>query len=268
MRIASNFRGTARLLRFAGLLVLVAELAAAPRSIRAQEQPAPPQSSSAPQSQEGKVAGGPAAPSETRGLPAQPGQVKAEEREEENIYRHTPLVAKLAQMFHLDVETTARLFEFINFGIIVLAIVIPLARFLPKVIRKRSITLSHNLETARKTAADANARLNAVEAQLSRLDEEIAKIRAQVEEESKQDEARIKASIEEERTRIVASAEQEISAAAAHARRGLRHFAADLAIEQAAKQLVLTPETDRALIAEFISEAQNGANGAAKGGKN
>ena len=31
-------------------------------------------------------------------------------------------------------------------------------------------------------------------------------------------------------------------------------FAADLAIEQAAKQMVLTPETDRALIAEFFSD--------------
>ncbi len=107
-----------------------------------------------------------------------------------------------------------------------------------------------------------------MEAQLSRLDEEIAKIRAQVEDESKQDEVRIKATIEEERARIVASAEQEISAAAAHAQRSLRHFAADLAIERAVRQLDLTPDTDRALIAEFVSEAQNGANGAAKGGKN
>lgn len=268
MRITSNLRLPVGLVRIAGLMVFAAGFALVPLPGATQEQPASPQSSSAPPSQAGKTADGQAAPSEMRGLPAQPGHVKAEEREEENVYRHTALVEKLAQMFHLDVETTARLFEFINFAIIMLAIVIPLARFLPKVIRKRSTTLSHNLETARKTTADANARLSAVEAQLSRLDEEIAKIRAQVEEESKQDEARIKASIEEERARIVASAEQEIGAAAAHARRSLRHFAADLAIEQAAKQLVLTPETDRALIAEFISEAQNGGNGAAKGGKN
>ena len=60
---------------------------------------------------------------------------------------------------------------------------------------------------------------------------------------------------------LVTAAEQEIAAAAAHAKRGLLHFAADLAIEQAAKQLVLTPETDRALIAEFMSDS-------AKGGQN
>jgi F-type H+-transporting ATPase subunit b len=97
------------------------------------------------------------------------------------------------------------------------------------------------------------------------LDDEIAKIRAQVEDESRQDEVRIKASIEEERTRIVAAAEQEIGVAAAQAKRGLRNFAADLAIEQAAKQLVLTPETDQALIAEFVSDVTG--NGT-KGGRN
>ena len=226
-------------------------------------------------------------PYDSKGLPAQPGHVKAEEKEEENVYRHTPLVGAISDaIFHDDknatepekieirdrhIEVTARTFEWINAAIILLCIIIPLARYLPKVMRKRSNTLSQRLEEARKTSADANARLSAVEAQLSRLDEEIAKIRAQVEDESKQDEARIKASIEEERQRIVASAEQEISAAAAHARRSLRHFAADMAIEQAVKQMVLTPEADRALISEFISQAQNesgnGTNGVARGGR-
>lgn len=198
------------------------------------------------------------------GLSANPGQVKKEEAEEENVYRHTRLVQSLARMFHMDVETTARLFEWINAGILFLAILIPLGRFLPRVLRKRSQTLSHNLEVARKTTADANARLTAVEAQLARLDEEISKIRSQAEEESREDEKRIKASIEEERARIIAAAEQEIAAAAAHAQRGLKRFAADLAIEQAAQQMILTPDTDRELISEFIREATNGA---AKGGQ-
>ena len=262
MRITTpHLRLPGRIHQFALLALFAAGLAIGSGRVLAQDQPA---SSPAPQGAPNQSAS-----SDNPNLPAQPGQVKREEREEENVYRHTALVEKLANIFHLDVETAARLFEFINFAIIVLAIVIPLGRFLPKLMRKRNTTLSHNLETARKTTADANARLSAVEAQLSRLDEEIAKIRAQVEEESRQDEARIKASIEEETVRIVAAAEQEISVAAAQARRGLRNFAADLAIEQAARRLVLTPDTDRALIDEFVSEAQNGAYGsAARGGKN
>lgn len=214
---------------------------------------------------------------------APPGHIKREEAEEENIYRHTALVATISDaVFHDDaratdpekidlrekhIEITARTFEWINTLIILLAIVLPLSRILPKVIRKRAQTLSQNLETARKTTAEANARLSAVEAQLARLDDEIGKIRAQVEEESKQDEARIKASIGEESARIVASAEQEIAAAAAHAQRGLKAFAADLAIEQAAKQMILTPETDRELIAEFVASATNSANSAKTGGR-
>jgi F-type H+-transporting ATPase subunit b len=183
--------------------------------------------------------------------------------EDENVYRHTPLVRSLAKVLHLDVETTARLFEFLNFAIVALAIVIPLARLMPKVLRKRSETLKHDLESARKLTADANARLSAIEAKLSGLDREIASMRAQVEEEAKHDEARIKSTIEEESGRIVAAAEQEIVMAATQAKRGLRHFAADLAIDQAAKQLVLTAETDRALIAEFVGDASR--NGAGEG---
>ena len=178
--------------------------------------------------------------------------------EDDSIYRHTPLVQSLAKVFHLDVEITARLFEYFNFAIIALAVVIPLVKIMPKMLRKRSETLKQDLETARKTTADANARLSAVEAKLSKFDSEIAAIRAQVEAESKQDEQRIKASIQEESGRIVAAAEQEIAVAAAQAKRGLRSFAAELAVEQAAKQLVLTPETDRALIAEFVGDATKG----------
>lgn len=198
----------------------------------------------------------PAQPNES--LSAKPGQVKKEEAEEFNVYRHTRLVQKLADTFHLDVETMARIFEWINTGIILLVIILPIAKFLPRAIYKRKQTLKHRLETARQTTADANSRLSAVEAQLARLDDEIAKIRAQVEDESKQDEARIKASLKEESERIFTAAENEIAAAAAHARRELRHFAADLAIENAARQLTLTPEADRALIDEFVAEATNG----------
>jgi F-type H+-transporting ATPase subunit b len=197
-----------------------------------------------------------AAASET----AKPEAAKSEE-EDNNIYRHTPLVTSAAKMLHLSVEATARTFEFINFAIIALAIIIPLVKFMPRVIRSRSQTLTHSIESARKVTDDANARLSAIEAKLAGLDEEIASIRVHVEQESAGDEARIKASLKDESNRIVAAAEQEITVAAAQARRGLRNFAADLAIEQAAKQLVLTPETDKALIAEFSADI-------AKGGQN
>ena len=75
-----------------------------------------------------------------------------------------------------------------------------------------------------------------MEAKLAGLDEEIQELPRAGRAGSLEDEKRIKASIGEESARIVAAAEQEIGAAAAQARRGLRNFAADLAIEQAEKQ--------------------------------
>ena len=226
------------------LAALVAVVAVAPFRLAAQD--SAPAASSQPA----------AAAAET----AKPEPAKAEE-EDNNIYRHTALVEAAGKVLHLPVETMARIFEIINFAIIALAIGIPLAKFMPKVIRKRSQTLRHDIESARKATGDANARLSAIEAKLSGLDQEIALVRAQVEQESLADQSRIQASLKDESERIVAAAEQEIAVAAAQARRGLRYFAADLAIEQATRQLVLSPEADRALIAEFSADL-------AKGGQN
>ena len=184
--------------------------------------------------------------------------VKYQKEESEDIFRHTKLVESIGKAFHLDVETTARIFEWINFGVVFLAIIIPLAKFLPKVLRKRQETLNTDLDEARKMTADANSRLGAVEAQLAKLDDEIAKFRTQMESELKNDEARIKSSLAEESARIVAAAEQEILVAAAQAQRGLKAFAADLAIDQAVKQLTLTAENDKALIEEFVADAGRG----------
>jgi F-type H+-transporting ATPase subunit b len=204
-------------------------------------------------------------PAEEAANPPKTEHAEAEEHENDQ-YRHAPVVQSVSNMLHLSVETTARMFEIINILVLALAILIPLGRFLPKFLRRRSEKLSSDIEAARKVSEDANSRLSAIEAKLSSIDQEISKFRNEVEQEMLQDEARIKAALEEESARIVASAEQEIGSAAAQAKRSLRHFAADLAIEQAAKQLVLTPETDRALIAEFVRDTTS--NGAGKGGQN
>ncbi|HUD12736.1 MAG TPA: ATP synthase F0 subunit B [Terracidiphilus sp.] len=194
---------------------------------------------------------------------AQSEPAQSEEDQQNNAFRlEGPMVKWTAKKLDLSLEMTAGLYEFINFLIIALIIGVPLLRWLPKYLRNRKEKLRSDIESARKVTEDANARLSAVEVKLSKLDEEIQKFRAEVEAESLHDEARIKASLAEESTRIVESAEQEIGVAAAQARRGLRNFAADLAIDQAAKKFVLTAETDRALIAEFVGDVvRNGAGG-------
>jgi F-type H+-transporting ATPase subunit b len=185
---------------------------------------------------------------------AKQAQAKAEAREEAeqtNEYRHSPTVEWISNTMHLPLETTARGFEIINFAVIALAIGIPLIKVLPKTLRTRKESLSQELETARSATEDANARLKAVEEKLAGLDQEIAKIRQQVEQDMREDEERIKNAIGEESARIVAAAEQDISVAAAHARRELKQFAAGLAIDRALERLTITSEIDHELVAEF-----------------
>jgi F-type H+-transporting ATPase subunit b len=241
-----------RLSQFFFLAVLTVGVIAAPIRIAAQQQPASEGASSA---------------GATTAATPEPAKADSDEEAQTRAFRlEGPLVKATSHALHLSLETTARIFEFTNFAIIVLAIGIPLFRLFPALLRKRSKTLSESLESARKMTEDANTRLSAVEARLASIDEQIAAFRAEVEREIVGDEARIKAALEEERARIVQSAEQEIGQAAALARRGLRNFAADLAINQAARQLNLTAETDRALIKEFATAEF--ASGAATGGKN
>ncbi len=196
---------------------------------------------------------------------AQPAPAKSDD-DGDAAFLHSPVVQSVARMLHLKLDTTVALLLGINFAIIFFAIAIPLKRTMPKILHKRSQTLSQELTSARQATADAQARMSAVEAKLAGLGEEIKKLSAQVEQESGEEEKRIKAALVEESARIVTAAEQEIDVAMTQAKRGLRNFAADLAIGQAEKQIKLTPETDRALIAEFVAGVAGDAAG--KGGKN
>jgi F-type H+-transporting ATPase subunit b len=231
----------AGLIYVAACIALTAGLAVAPGRAAAQE----PAAAAAP------------GPAGTAAAPHESGP--SEEEQQVQAFRlEGPVVKWTAKTAHLSIERTAVIYEIVNFLIIVLAVGIPLLRWLPRYLRNRNETLRNDIEKARKVTDDANSRLSAVEAKLASLGDEIQKFRAEVEAESLADEKRIKASIGEESARIVEAAEQEIGQAAAQARRGLRSYAADLAIDQAANKLVLTAETDRALIAEFVGDVVRG----------
>jgi len=166
-------------------------------------------------------------------------------------FRHSAAVQSLARHIGLSTETTARIIEDLNSGILIAAILWFLFRFVPKAFRKRNETLQKQLLDARLAAAEANERLAVVEERLSKLGIEIDAIREQTEHDMVNDEKRIQESLETERQRIIASAEQEIDAAGAAAQRDLKKFAAQLAVNRARQEIRLSPEDDRALIRSF-----------------
>ena len=188
----------------------------------------------------------------------------AEEEAGDDVYRHSTSVRMLGRWLHLDKESSARLFEYLNFAILAGAILFAMFKYLPKTFRANREDIQRRLVEARTATEQAHERLAAIEQRLSRLDEEIAAIARQAEKDSVEDEARIKASIETERQRIVEAVSRDIAAASSAAQRDLKRFAAGLAVDRAAQRiaLTLTDDDDRALVREFSSslslQARNG----------
>jgi F-type H+-transporting ATPase subunit b len=196
---------------------------------------------------------------------AQSPEKSTQEKDENDAYRHSPMVTKLGGMMGMNPEQSATAFEITNFLLLSVAVLYGLVKLVPGTLRARNSAIQKHLVDARTATEEASARLSSVESRLGKLDVEIAALRAQAEQDSVRDEARIKASVEEEKKRILAAADQEIASATTQAQKSLQRFAADLAIEQAARKLVVSAETDRLLVQSFAmrltgDESKKGQN--------
>ena len=165
----------------------------------------------------------------------------------------------------MNPEQAGTAFEVLNFVILAALMGWLLARLLPKTFRNRTSVIQKQLVDARSATEEANARLNNVEARLGKLDGEIAALRTQAERDAAAEGERMRASVEEEKAKILAAAEQEIATATTQARRQIQTFAAELAIDQAAKKLVVSAETDRLLVQEFARRLEDKSS---RGGQN
>ena len=192
-------------------------------------------------------------------------KVDEEEKDETAEYKHSAMVKKMGSIFGMSTETAATVFEIGNFAVLFLLLGYAILKTMPKMLRDRTSNIQKQLVDARAATEEASVRLNSVEERLSHLDAQIAGMKTQAERDSAADEARIKASIEEETKKILATADQEIAAASMHAQRQLQQYAAELAIEQAARKLVISAETDRLLVQSF---ARRLSGDESKGGQN
>jgi F-type H+-transporting ATPase subunit b len=182
---------------------------------------------------------------------AQSPEANKHEEDENEAYRHSSTVRALGAKLGMNPDQAATAFTAANFVVLALLVGWFLLKTLPKTFRNRNSAIQKHLVDARTATEEAGARLNSVEARLSKLDEQIAAMRAQSEKDAAADEQRIKASVEDEKQKILSAAEQEIAAATAHAQRQIQQYAADLAIDQAARKLVVSAETDRLLVQSF-----------------
>jgi len=196
---------------------------------------------------------------------AQSPEKNKQEEDANDAYRKSATVRTLGAKLGLNPDQAATTFTVLNFVVLVALVGWFLLKTLPKAFRNRNTAIQKHLVEARTATEEANVRLTSVEARLSKLDEQIAALRTQSEKDAANDEQRIKASVEEEKQRILAAAEQEIAAASSNAQRQLQQYAANLAIEQAARKLVVSAETDRLLVQDFArrltgNDAKEGHN--------
>ncbi len=177
-----------------------------------------------------------------------------EKNSELESYTHSPMVARLARAMGMSTNQASRLFEDFNSGVLIAIILYYLLKIVPAKLRTKRRDIDRELAEARAATADSNERLARVEQQMQALGGEVEAIRRQAAQGSMEEEARIHAALEEEKQRIVSQAEQEIAAAQANAQRGLKRYAADLAVERAAARVRLTPEGDRAVVDGFLRD--------------
>jgi F-type H+-transporting ATPase subunit b len=174
------------------------------------------------------------------------------EKNENDTYLKSPSVVWLGKKLGIGTDLASTLAELGNFVLFALGIAWLVVKFVPNAIRDRSKTIQKDLLDARTATEEARERLSGVEERLGKLDGEIAAMRALAEQDSAKAEQRIKATVEDEKVRILAAAEQEITAATSHAQKQLQQYAAGLAIEQAARKLEVSAETDRLLVQGFV----------------
>lgn len=199
--------------------------------------------------------------------PAQEGAAKgtkeakeAKESSESDALRNSPLVVWIAKHTGLSKNVVYWLCVVLNFSIVFFSIALILRKRLPVKFRSRTASIQQHLEEARKTSEEARRRLSEVEGRLARLDVEISVMRREADENAQAEEKRVQAGVAEERRRIVESAEQEIALAANAARRDLKSYAAELAVNLAEKKIKVAKDTDQSLVREFTANLGKDGN--------
>jgi F-type H+-transporting ATPase subunit b len=200
----------------------------------------------------------PSSPSAEKAQATSPAENSGGDETEQ--FKHSASVQLLARATGLSPEGAYWLAIILNFAIVAGVIVWASKKNLPAVFRNRTASIQKSIEEARKASEDANRRLAEVESRLARLDDEINQMRAASEKEAAAEDERMKAAAADDARRIIESAQQEIAAATKSARRELTAYAADLAVNLAAKQIRIDTPVDQALVRRFAQQISNGSS--------
>ena len=169
-------------------------------------------------------------------------------------FRRSKAVIWISHLIGISPEYGYWVFICLNFAIVAGFIYWASRSKLTQAFRARTAAIQKGIEEARRASAEANARLEQIQGRLAKLDSEVAEIRAAADADFSAEEQRIQQAAEADARRVIETAESEIAAAAKSARRELRTYAAELAVELAKKNIKVDAQTDAALVRGFVSQ--------------
>ncbi|MEW6126431.1 MAG: ATP synthase F0 subunit B [Acidobacteriota bacterium] len=154
--------------------------------------------------------------------------------------------------------TNKPLWQIINF-IVFVAIFIYLLRNkigIGKVFDDRAASIRKELDKAKTEKAEAERKLAEVEARLSRLDDEVAQMKAEAEREAEREAARIREAAAVDAEKIKLTAAREIAGAMKDARAELKAFVAEnsVATAEAIIRKELTAADNSKMLNQYIQE--------------
>ncbi len=151
--------------------------------------------------------------------------------------------------------------KWVNFAILAVALGYLIGKSAPQFFRDRTASIQKDMEESAKVASDAEARAKAVEAKISRLGEELERMKADARADMARENERLQKDTAKLIERVWQRAENEVESAAKVARLELKQYAAQLAVDLAEQRIRtrLNPETQGKLIDTFVQDlGQNG----------
>lgn len=159
-------------------------------------------------------------------------------------------------------ELATDIFKWINFAIVVAAVVWVCLKKAPGYFRGRAEAIGAAIAKAGSAKAAADVQLREAETKLANLEKEVAELRAFAGREAAAEVERIRAVTRSDMEKIAAAAKAEIEAAERAARLELKTLAAKLAVDGAESLLSkqLTAQTQASLISNFVRSLEGMPN--------
>jgi F-type H+-transporting ATPase subunit b len=167
-------------------------------------------------------------------------------------------------------EDNTNLWKWVNFGILAIGLGYLIGKHAPGMFRARTAEIQKGIAEAQQVKLDAEKRAADVDAKMARLGADIDAFRVQAKSEMEREGVRLRQETTAQIEKIHQQAALEIESAGKTARRELREYAAELALDLASQRIRqrMTPATDAALVADFVADLKREGSKNQLGSKN